>query len=153
MTTNNQKRLIEVAFPLKQVSLGLSAREECAAWAYLHAAHLAGAAAPGGCAGCADCHSAAGPGRRGGAQGHPGAHGGAGYREGGTKARQWPDGREGEGRNRRAASCIGGGRTARTWSGSARKSSKPTGAALPRCWTPSPAAAPSPWRLCAWVAK
>ena len=40
MTDN--KRLIEVDFPLEQVSLDFSARKECPSWAHLYAAHLAG---------------------------------------------------------------------------------------------------------------
>jgi len=40
-------RLIEIAFPLKQTSLDPVHEEECAAWAHLHAAHLAGDAAAG----------------------------------------------------------------------------------------------------------
>ena len=49
---------------------------------------------------------------------------------------------------RRGASCTGGTRTAPTWTGSARRSRRPTAAGLPGCSTRSPGAGRSRWRRC-----
>ncbi len=51
-----------------------------------------------------------------------------------------------------AASCTGGGSRARTWTGSARRSARPTADGRRACSIPLPAAAPSRWRRCAWAA-
>ena len=56
---NNGKRLIEVDFPLEQVSLDCGARKERPSRTHLDAAHLAGAAAARGKPGGADRHVAA----------------------------------------------------------------------------------------------
>ena len=55
-------------------------------------------------------------------------------------------------KRRRAASCTGDAKAARTSTGSATKSAQPTVGAPPKCSTPSRAAAQSPWKLCVWAA-
>ena len=104
-------RLIEHAFPAEAGVAGLGPREERAAWAYLDAAHLAGAAAAGGVPGGADRHAAARSRNAGGAQGAVRED----RRQGGQEdrdARRCPTARPSSARRKRprAASCTGAGR-------------------------------------------
>ena len=71
--TPKDKRLIEVAFPLKQVSL--DSREERAAWAYFHTAYMAGEATTGRVPGRADCDAASRSRQSRKTEGDSGAHG------------------------------------------------------------------------------
>ena len=92
MTTNNAKRLIEVAFPLKQVSLD-SVHEKNVRHGHISTLHIWPARRPLAASRAALIATLLpDPGDPTQRQAILERMAGAGYREGGTQARQWPDG-------------------------------------------------------------
>ena len=152
MTTTNPKRLIEVAFPLKQVSLD-SVHEKNVRHGHISTLHTWPARRPLAASRAALIATLLPD------PGDAGERRDILLRMAGRVTekveRKRVNGRvvEKVKEDTQGVSSTGAVRTGRTWNGSARKSAKPTAGGRPRCWTPLLVVAPYPWRPCAWAAK
>ena len=152
MTTNNAKRLIEVAFPLKEVSLD-SVHEKNMRHGHISTLHIWPARRPLAASRAALIATLLPD------PGDPTQRQAILERMAGRVTekveRKRVNGRIVEKVKEETTGGIlhWGRENDQTWSGSATKSVKPTADVLPRSWTPLPAAAPSPWKPCAWAVK
>ena len=142
------KRLIEAAFPLKQVSLD-SVHEKNVRHGHISTLHIWPARRP-----LAACRAALiatllpDPGNPEERKAILERMAGRIIREARAQARERPRGRAGQGGDGGRHPALGPGERARTWSGSAPRSARPTAAGRPRSSTPSRAAARFPSKRC-----